>query len=142
MVKKLERFEIDRPENEIGTMVIGAAIEIHKGLGPGLPKEVYKTILSHELDRQQLNCECDVAVPIKYKNFAFDEGFSADLIVLDKVILLVETKDKLELSDKRRLQSYLRLTGIKLGYILNFGAPYMKDGILRAVNCLEEIVPA
>jgi GxxExxY protein len=79
-----------------------------------------------------------VPIPILYKGLRFDEGFRADLVVNDLVVLELKSVESLGLAHRKQVQTYLRLTGLKLGYLLNFGAPLMKDGIVRAVNGLEE----
>lgn len=126
-------------ENEIGTMVIEAAIAVHRELGPGLLETVYEVILARELADQGLNVERQVAVPINYKGIRFDEGFRADIIVAGKVVLELKSVERVTAAHKKQVQTYLRLTGCKLGYLLNFGESLMKTGITRCVNGLEEI---
>jgi GxxExxY protein len=123
-------------ENEIGTVIVEASIAIHKELGPGLLETVYEMVLHHELNRRGLKVERQVAIPIQYQGLRFEEGFRADLIVGGKVI--VELKSVEQVVAAHRKQTYLRLTGLKLGYLLNFGQALMKDGITRAVNGLQE----
>ena len=126
-------------ENDIGKEIISVAIDVHRQLGPGLLESVYEVVLSHELERQGLSNERQVRVPIEFKGTIFDEGFRADIVVMNKVIIELKSKEELSRSDRKQIQTYLRLTGLKLGYLLNFGAPLMKEGIIRAVNGLEEI---
>lgn len=125
-------------ENDIGTMVIKAAIEIHRELGPGLLETVYEVILARELRRCGLQVATQVPVPIRYKGVRFDEGFRADLIVEGMVILELKSVERVNAAHKKQVQTYLRLTGCRLGYLLNFGEEVMKDGITRCVNGLEE----
>jgi GxxExxY protein len=125
-------------ENEIGTLVIEAAIAVHRELGPGLLETVYEAVLAQELADRELKVERQVAVPITYKGIRFDEGFRADLIVEGKVILELKSVERVIPAHKKQVQTYLRLTGCKLGYLLNFGAEVMKAGITRCVNGLEE----
>ena len=125
-------------ENEIGTMVIRAAIAVHRELGPGLLETVYEAILARELSDLGLNVMRQVRVPIIYKGLKFDEGFRADLIVDDKVILELKSVEQAASAHKKQVQTYLKLTGRKLGYLLNFGEAVMKSGITRCVNGLEE----
>jgi GxxExxY protein len=125
-------------ENEIGTMVIRAAIAVHRELGPGLLETVYEAILARELSDLGLNVMRQVRVPIIYKGLKFDEGFRADLIVEDKVILELKSVEQATSAHKKQVQTYLKLTGRKLGYLLNFGEAVMKSGITRFVNELEE----
>ena len=125
-------------ENEIGTIIISTAIDIHRKLGPGLLENVYEVILANELIKRGLKTERQVKIPIQYEGISFDEGFRADLIVAEKVIVELKSKQDVSPSDRKQIQTYIRLTGLKLGYLLNFGAALMKDGIVRAVNGLEE----
>ncbi len=123
-------------ENEIGTAVVDAAITVHRELGPGLLESVYEIVLAHELSQRGLQVERQVVVPVHYKGLIFEEGFRADLMVGGKVVLELKSVEQLTNAHKKQLQTYLRLTGCKLGYLLNFGESLMKHGIYRAVNGL------
>jgi GxxExxY protein len=125
-------------ENEISKIVVDAAIHVHRNLGPGLFESVYEVVLAHELSKRGLKIERQVQVPIEYDEVQFDEGFRADLIIEGKVILELKSVETLSAAHRKQIQTYLRLTGLKLGFLLNFGAALMKDGIVRAVNGLEE----
>jgi GxxExxY protein len=125
-------------ENEIGTAIIETAIEIHKELGPGLLETVYEVTLSHLLGEKGYSNTRQVPVPIEFRGIKFDERFRADLIVCGKVIVELKSKSKINRADRKQVQSHLRLTKLKLGYLLNFGEALLKDGIVRAVNGLEE----
>ena len=124
-------------ENEIGTIVVDTAIAVHRELGPGLLESVYSLILEYELKQRGLNVEREVSIPIVYKGIEFDEGFRADLIVEGKVIVELKSVEYVKAAHKKQVQTYLRLTGCKLGYLLNFGEELMKLGITRCVNRLE-----
>lgn len=125
-------------ENEISKVVVDAAIQVHRSLGPGLFESVYEVVLAHELEKRGLNVQRQVPIAIEYDGVQFDEGFRADIIVEGKVILELKSVESLGASHRKQIQTYLRLTGLKLGFLLNFGAALMKDGIVRAVNGLEE----
>jgi len=125
-------------ENEIGTLVIETAIVIHRELGPGLLETVYEVVLARELNERGLTVDRQVPVPITYKGIRFDEGFRADLIVAGKVILELKSVERVSAAHKKQVQTYLRLTGCKLGYLLNFGEEVMKTGITRCANGLAE----
>jgi GxxExxY protein len=118
--------------------MIESAIAVHRELGPGLLEVVYEVVLSKELQDRGLKVQRQVPVPIEYKGIRFTEGFRADIIVEDKVILELKSIEKVMASHKKQVQTYLRLTGCKLGYLLNFGEDLMKSGITRCVNGLEE----
>jgi GxxExxY protein len=125
-------------ENDIGTLVIEAAIAVHRELGPGLLETVYEIVLARELCERGLKVDRQIPVPITYKGMRFDEGFRADLIVENKVILELKCVERTTAAHKKQVQTYLRLTRCKLGYLLNFGEEVMKTGITRCVNGLEE----
>jgi GxxExxY protein len=125
-------------ENEIGTIIVKSAIDVHRELGPGLLESVYEVVLGRELEDRGLTVERQVPVPIQYKGIQFDHGFRADVVVNGKVILELKSVDKVTMAHKKQVQTYLRLTGYKLGYLLNFGEALMKSGITRCVNGLEE----
>ncbi len=125
-------------ENEIGTVVIDAAITVHRELGPGLLETVYEVVLARELQERGLRVERQVPVDIVYKGIRFDEGFRADLRVEDQVIVELKSVETVTAAHKKQVQTYLRLTGCRLGYLLNFGEALMKTGITRCVNGLEE----
>ena len=125
-------------ENEIGTIIIEAAIAVHRELGPGLLETVYEIVLCRELNEAGLKVVRQVPVPILYKGVKFEEGFRADLIVEKMVLLELKSVEQIMPAHKKQVQTYLRLTGIKLGYLLNFGEAVLKSGITRCVNGLEE----
>ena len=125
-------------ENDIGTVVVENAISVHRALGPGLLENVYEVILARELSDRGLKVERQVSIPIMYKEIKFDEEFRADVVVNDKVILELKSVEKVTAAHRKQVQTYLRLTGCKLGYLLNFGEALMTTGIIRCVNGLEE----
>jgi GxxExxY protein len=125
-------------ENKIGTKIIEAAIAVHRELGPGLLETVYEIVLCRELNEAGLKVERQVPVPILYKGVKFEEGFRADLIVEKMVLLELKSVEQIMPAHRKQVQTYLRLTGIKLGYLLNFGEAVLKSGITRCVNGLEE----
>jgi GxxExxY protein len=125
-------------ENQIGTMVVDAAIAVHRALGPGLLESVYEVVLAHELRHRGLGVERQVPIAIEYSGVKFDEGFRADMILEGKVVLELKSVESTTPAHRKQIQTYLRLSGHKLGFLLNFGEALMKDGITRAVNGLEE----
>jgi GxxExxY protein len=125
-------------ENELGTIIVDAAIAVHRELGPGLLETVYEIVLAYELQQRGLMVERQVPIPIKFKGIKFDEAFRADLFVENKVIVELKSVEKVTAAHRKQIQTYLRLAERKLGYLLNFGEALMKDGITRAVNGLEE----
>jgi len=125
-------------ENEIAKEVVDAAFQIHKRLGPGLLESVYEVILTHELTRRGLGVARQVAFPIQYEGMKFEEGFRADLIVEDKVILELKCAQSVGAAHNKQLLTYLRLADKRLGLLINFANELIRDGITRVVNNLEE----
>ena len=121
-------------ENEIGTIVVDCALKIHKALGPGLLEVVYESILARQLEKAGLITQRQVLVPINFEGVSYDEGFRADIIVGGKVILELKSAETVHPVHKKQLLTYLKLTGLKLGYLLNFGDELMKNGITRIIN--------
>ena len=124
--------------NEISAIIIDAAIKLHTDLGPGLYEVVYEASLTHLLTKRGLNCQRQVPIRFVYDGITFDEGFKADIIVNNKVLLELKSVESIHTAHRKQLQTYLRLTNLKLGLLLNFGQAYMKEGIVRAVNNLDE----
>jgi GxxExxY protein len=120
--------------NEIGTIVVDCAVALHIETGPGLLETVYEVVLAHDLQSRGLRVERQVPIPIKLRGVTFDEGFRADMIVEGKVLLELKSVEKATKAHEKQVLTYLRLTGIKLGYLLNFGEALMKDGIRRIIN--------
>jgi len=125
-------------ENRIGQVIVDVAVAVHRELGPGLLESVYEVVLAHELRERGLQVERQVAIPIEYRGIQFDEGFRADIMVEDKVILELKSVERVNNAHKKQLLTYLKLTGMKLGYLLNFGEALMKQGITRTVNGLAD----
>lgn len=135
---KAQRFFLSIKENEIAREVVDAAFHVHSKMGPGLFESVYEVILAHELRKRGLTLERQVSVPIKYEDILFDEGFRADIIVEDSVIVEIKSIEKLQAVHKKQLLTYLKLMDKKLGLLINFGEVLIKNGIVRMVNGLEE----
>ena len=125
-------------ENEIGDLIIDTAVNLHKNIGSGLLESVYETILAKLLSKKGLSVQRQVSIPIEYEGEYFNEGFRVDLFVEGKVIIELKSVEKITDVHKKQLLTYLKLTNTKLGYILNFGAGLMKDGIVRTVNGLSD----
>jgi GxxExxY protein len=121
-------------ENEIGSIIVDSAVDLHRHLGPGLLETVYEVTLARALERRGLAVQRQVAVPIEYQGETFSEGFRADLIVGELVIVELKSIERVTPTHKKQLLTNLRLTGLKLGYLLNFGEALMRDGITRTIN--------
>ncbi|MFZ2006889.1 MAG: GxxExxY protein [Stellaceae bacterium] len=123
-------------ENEIGTAIIGAAIEIHSLVGPGLLESAYEACLVYELEKLGLSIQRQSALPLRYKDLALDIAYRADLIVQNLVVVELKTVGGILPVHRSQLLSYLRLGGFKLGCLLNFPVAQMRDGIVRMANGL------
>ena len=125
-------------ENAIAREIVDAAFRIHSALGPGLLESVYETVLSYELTRRGLQVARQQAIPVVYENVRLDEGFRADLIVEDKVIVEIKSVEALGHVHKKQLLTYLRLADKRLGLLINFNVALIKDGITRIANGIED----
>ena len=128
-------------ENEITRVIVDAAYHIHSRLGPGLLETVYEVLLAHSLQKRGLQVARQVPVPIVFDGVRFEEGFRADLIVDSLVIVELKSVEALLPVHAKQVLTYLRLTGLHVGLLLNFGAVRLKDGIERLVNGLSEEPP-
>jgi len=120
-------------EDALSKEIIGAAIEVHRNLGPGLLESAYEQCLAHELSLRGITFERQKPVPVLYKNVKLDCGFRLDLLVQGKVVVEVKSVDKLNAVHEAQVLTYLKLTGCRLGMLLNFNERQMRDGIKRLV---------
>jgi len=125
-------------ENEIAKEIVDAAYRIHVALGPGLLESVYEVVLEYELKKRGLKVVRQVRMPVVYENVILDDGYRADLLVGDKVIVELKSVEELAAVHKKQLLTYLRLADKRLGLLINFGEALMKRGISRVVNGLQE----
>lgn len=123
-------------ENTIAHEVVDAAYRIHTALGPGLLESVYDAVLAHELSRRGLRAKRQQGIPVVYDGIRIGLGFRADLIVENKVIIEIKSVEQLAPVHKKQLLTYLRLANMRLGLLINFHEPLIKDGITRIVNGL------
>jgi GxxExxY protein len=124
--------------NELSSKVIGAAIEVHKNLGPGLLESVYEECLSHELGLLGLSYVRQKPLPITYKGKSLDFGYRLDMVIEERIVLELKSCETVEPIHKAQLLTYLKLSGLHLGLLLNFNVTTMRDGIVRIVNELKE----
>lgn len=122
--------------NKISNTVIGAAIEVHRHLGPGLLESAYRQCLAWELQQQKLAVEQEVAIPLKYKQLQVENGYRVDILVEHELIVELKSVDVLLPIHNAQLLTYLKLTGFRLGLLLNFKVDVMRNGIKRVVNGL------
>ena len=124
--------------NAISGLIVDAALRIHKELGPGLLESVYEIILADELSRKGLCVRRQVPIPIHFEGHAFDEGFRADLLVEETIIVELKSIDQLARVHKKQVLTYLKLSNKKLGLLINFGGEFLKGNIERLVNGLPD----
>ena len=120
-------------QNDLTGRIIGAAIEVHKALGPGLLESAYEECLCRELDLKELSYERQKELPIEYKGVKLECGYRLDVVVFGKVILELKACENMEPIHEAQLLTYLKLTNIKVGLLINFNVPVLKDGIKRVV---------
>ena len=119
--------------------IIGAAIKIHRRLGPGLLESAYEACLAYELEKAGLYVQRQKAVPLVYETVKLDCGFRADLVVNGEVVVEIKSKEALHPVDQAQILSHLRLLNLHVGLLINFHVAFLKDGITRMVNNYEEL---
>jgi len=124
--------------NALTSKIIGSAIEVHKTLGPGLLESAYEECLCHELNFGDLSLERQQPLPVVYKGKKLDCGYRLDIVVEKSIILELKACEKIEPIHKAQLLTYLKLSGLNLGLILNFNVTLMRNGIVRVVNEFNE----
>jgi len=117
--------------------VVDGAMQVHSALGPGLLESAYELCLAHELRMRGIQVETQVAVPIIYKGFRLDAGYRIDLLVENEIVIEAKSVAKLLPVHEAQLLSYLRLANRRLGLLINFNIPHLRDGIKRMVNGLR-----
>lgn len=123
-------------ENDLSNIVIGEAIHIHKSLGPGLLESVYENCLFHRLSKTGLHVVKEKPIPVVFEEVKMECGYRADIVIENKLIIEIKAVEALNDIHKAQVLTYLRLTNIKLGLLMNFNVLYLKDGIKRIVNNL------
>ncbi len=123
-------------ENALSREIIGAAIEVHRNLGPGLLESVYRQCLVRELDLRRIPCLTEVPIRAEYKGLKFDVAYRADLLVADRVVVELKAVENVLDVHEAQLLSYLRMQDKRLGLLINFHVRMLRDGIKRVVNDL------
>ncbi len=123
-------------ENQIAKILVDVSYKLHIQLGPGLLESVYETILYYELTEQGLKVERQRPIPVFWNEIKMELGFRADLIIEDKVIVEIKSVEQIAPVHPKQLLTYLKITGLKLGLLINFNEPLIKTGITRIVNNL------
>lgn len=125
-------------ENELARIVVDACYQVHREFGPGLFESVYEVVLVQILRDQGLSVNTQVDVPVRFRGLIISQGFRADVIVENVLLLELKSVEKLGKVSYKQVLTYLKLTEIRLGLLINFGEEYIKDGIKRIVNGLPE----
>ena len=123
-------------ENDIATQIIDSSLKIHRALGPGLLESVYEEALAYEFTKKNIAYFRQTDIPVHYDGQKLGIGFRADLIIENKVIIELKSVENVQPVHKKQLLTYLKLTGLKLGLLINFNEALLKDGITRIVNGL------
>ena len=120
--------------NQLSSKIVGAAIEVHKALGPGLLESTYEECLCQELGLQNLHYDRQVALPVSYKGRELDCGYRIDVVVEKSIVVELKAVDTILPIHKAQILTYLKLSNFQLGLLMNFNTPLMRDGIHRVVN--------
>ena len=120
-------------QEQIATKIVDAAYSVHKALGPGLLEKVYEACFCHELAKRGLSFQRQVDIPIEYDGIRFDEGLRLDVMVEELIICEIKAVDKTNPVWQAQLLSYLKLTGKRIGFLINFNVPTIKNGIKRII---------
>lgn len=130
---KAPRKDLSQDEERVATLIVDAAIKVHRALGPGLLESVYEACLAHELRQRGLSVETQVPIPIHYEGMTLDGGLRLDLLVGGVAIVELKALEKVLPVHDAQLLTYLKLSNRRLGFLLNFNVPVMKNGIFRFV---------
>jgi GxxExxY protein len=125
--------------NDITGIIIEEAIRIHNDLGPGLLESVYEELLAYRLNKRNMQVKRQHSIPIRYEEVRMDNAFRADLVVNDEVIVEIKSVDTLVPVHHKQLLTYLKLTNITVGLLINFNEPLLRNGIRRIVNNYQEV---
>ena len=125
-------------ENEIARIIVDASLQVHRTLGPGLLESVYQAALNYESQKRGLRVVQQLGLPVQYEGVKLDLGFRVDLMVGEKVVIEIKSVEALAPVHKKQLETYLRLMDLRLGLLINFNVPLIKDGIHRVVNRLVD----
>lgn len=123
-------------ENEISYLVRGAIFQVYNKLGPGLLESAYEAALIYELKKVHLHVSSQVGLPMIYEELRLDVGYRLDLLVNNKVIIEIKSVERIMAVHHKQLITYLRLSGKKLGILVNFNSDDIKEGIIRKINAL------
>ncbi len=136
--KNAKTEKMDMNENQIAAVIVNCAFRLHQVVGPGLLESAYEAMLAHDLRKQGLDVLTQQPIPVVYDGLQLEVGFRADLLVGGLVIVELKSIESLQAVYKKQLLTYLKLSGKKLGLLINFGAPSFKGNVIRIANGLED----
>jgi GxxExxY protein len=131
--QRLNYSPLSEKEEYLGKIIVNSAFKVHSILGPGLLEKVYEVCLTHEIIKEGLDVKRQVDIPITYDGMIFDEGLRLDLLVEEKVVCELKAVDQVNPVWEAQILSHLKLTGLRLGYLINFNVPLIKQGIKRFI---------
>lgn len=120
-------------DERLATNIVDCAFQVHNNLGPGLLERIYEVCFCHELEKRNIKFESQIPVPISYEGIRFDEGFRVDVLVENKIICELKSVIEKNKIFEAQLMTYLKLTKLRLGFLINFNVPLIKDGIKRII---------
>jgi GxxExxY protein len=129
----MEFEKTSEKEEVLATEIVDAAYTVHNALGPGLLEKIYEVCFCHELTKRDLSYQRQVDIPVEYDGITFDEGLRLDVIVEELIICEIKAVDKMNPVWEAQLLSYLKLTGKRIGFLINFNVPIIKNGIKRII---------
>ncbi len=129
----MEFEKLSEREEIIGKAIVNAAYKVHSELGPGLLEKIYEACLAHELRKENFRVDRQVDIPIRYDGIIFDEGLRLDILVENLVVVETKAVDQVNPVWQAQVLSHLKLTELRLGYLINFNVPRIKEGIKRII---------
>lgn len=127
------KYSISHELEQLAEIVVDCGFQVHKALGPGLLESAYEACMAHELSLRSIRFKTQVPLPVVYKNVTIDAGYRIDLLIEDKIIIELKAVEKMNPLYEAQIITYLKMTGIPLGFLMNFNTLYFKDGIKRIV---------
>jgi GxxExxY protein len=142
LAKKEELNPIDLEEEKLASVIVDSAYTVHKAMGSGLLENIYEACLSEELEYRGLSIRRQYPIPVTYRNKVMEAGFRADLIVENRILVELKAVEKIIPVHRAQTLSYLRLTGLRLGFLINFNVPLIKEGIVRIIDRKKNFAPS
>ena len=131
---KVSINKVNKEPEEVAKTVVDAAIKVHRSLGPGLLESAYQRCLAYELTERGLLVECEVPIPVKYGDVSLEAGFRADMIIENCIIIENKTVDNVLPVHQAQMITYLKLSGIRIGFLINWNVPLLKHGLKRFIS--------